>query len=117
FEYTVVVTSGTLTNLPGGNVTSILVVLFADGDVITACPDTTAPDHEPLAKNVNGPQLPDPSPRTLNVFFVVRNTAGSAAGNELLVGGWKYATPVGSGVEVTFSATFCRSQLVPPAPR
>src|SRR5699024_9971785 len=68
------------------NVTSILVVLFAADEVITTCPDTTTPDHEPFGKNVSGPHLPDPSPLTTNLSFVDRNTAGVAFGNVFVVG-------------------------------
>ena len=80
FVYAVNVTSGMLTNRPGGNVTSTLVVWLDPDGVITTCPDTTAPDHEPFGKNVSGPHLPDPSPSTRNVADEDSRTAFSASG-------------------------------------
>src|SRR5699024_9056002 len=112
-------TVGGVVNLPCGNVT--VFVLYPPDVTVTVSPLPTAifgmPDMDPSGLNVSGPQCPDPSPRTTTFPFVDRNTAGSAFGKLLLAGGWKNATPVGSGVEVTFSATFSRAQLGLAGPR
>src|SRR5699024_8317332 len=103
-----------------GKVTVFVLNAEPEGTV-TVSPLPTAilgmPDIVPSVLNVSGPQCPDPSPLISNLSFVDFNTAGSAFGNELLAGGWKYARPVGSGVEVTFSATFARAQLGLDGPR
>src|SRR5699024_1216591 len=119
-EFAPTVTAGGDVNLPVGKLTVAVSYPFCWS--VTAIVTRPAamrliPDMDPSALNVSGPHLPDPSPRTTTFPFVDRNTAGSAFGKLLLVGGWKNATPVGSGVEVTFSATFSRAQLGLAGPR
>src|SRR5699024_11412688 len=114
-------TEGGSVNRPAGKLTVIVCDPPSGSTFGNATPPPVAtrgtPDTEPSLLNVSGPHVPDPSPRTTTFPFVDRNTAGSAFGKLLLAGGWKNATPAGSGVEVTFSATFSRAQSGLDVPR
>src|SRR5699024_10545172 len=90
----VATTVGGVLNRPVVNVTASVRLEFAALIGTIAVPASVAPLIVPLVLNVSGPHLPDPSPRTTTFPFVDRKIAGSAFGNELVVGRSYTRTPV-----------------------
>ena len=116
-ESPLTVTAGGVENRPTGNCTvSVLNPSVWFVTVIVTVPAAIfgIPDMVPSGLNVNGPQCPDPSPLTSNLSFVDFSVAGSAFGNEFVVGGANDGTPTGTGTAVASAATVDLAQVVPP---